>query len=190
MPIYCFYNKKTTMNNDESFIKLPLSLIKDERFTLTESAIIAYKMGYKNYFANNQTVADLFGVTKKTVCVAFQKAKKYNIIKSEQLVMETIMEQSSSYYTVTSSYPNVTNDYIRVTGSYHTVTDELHYGNSKEPVSPMKTDLLLDNDKIIDKIIDKKEYKIADNIIKNSYPNVTPSIMNQFDELFPEYKKL
>ncbi len=186
---YTLISTKTTMNNDESFIRLPMSLIKDNRFTLTESAIIAYRLGYKNYFANNQSVADLFGVSKKTVCVAFQKAKKYGIVKSEQLVIETRMEQSGSYLTVTGSYITVTDDYPTVTACYPTVTDELHYGNSKEAISPMKTDLLLDNDKILNKIIDKKEDKIADNIITNSYPTVTPSIMNQFDELFSEYKK-
>ena len=84
MPIYCFYYNKTTMKNDESFIKLPLSLLQDKRLPIMRASIIAYRLGFKEYFASPQSVADLFRVSTNTVYTAFRYGEKYGYLHQQK----------------------------------------------------------------------------------------------------------
>ena len=178
--IYCFYNNKTTMNNDESFIKLPLSLLQDTRLTLTRANIIAYRLGFKEYFASPQSVADLFGVKVNAVHVAFRMGEKYGYLppteKKNRKVKTTIPTNTTTIPTNTTTIP--------------TNTQKYSYEYTKEADSPMKTDLLLDNDKIIDKKViletklDTDKIQQTVSVRSNDKPQ-----SDWFDKQFDDMKK-
>jgi len=138
---------------NEPFLKIPHSVLLHTELSWLEKIIISYRLSYgeEKYFASNEYVAEYFSTTKKTVCVAFQKARKLGILPQEQMLMNVIINQSGSYVQVTGSYVQVTGSYVQVTGSYVQVTgsyvqviNELPTGNQQSVILPMKTDVLLD----------------------------------------------
>ena len=142
------------MKEDQYFLKIPNSVLYTDPSKLTwlEKVIVSYRLSYGDkFYASNEHVAEQFFTTKKTVMQAYQKARDCGILPPEQMLMDTIITQSGSHFTVTGSYDNVINSHFTVTGSHlqvsgshFTVTDESPIGERKEAVSPMKNDLLLD----------------------------------------------
>jgi hypothetical protein len=179
------------MNNDESFIKLPLSLLQDTRLTLTRANIIAYRLGFKEYFASPQSVADLFRVTTNTVHTAFRLGEKYGYLPATEKKNRKVKTTNP---TITSTNPTITSTNPTITSTNPTITQKYSYDYKKEADSPMKTDLLLDNDKIIDKIIDKKvilETKLDTDKIQQTVSvrsNDKPQ-SDWFDKQFDDMKK-
>lgn len=82
----------------EPFIIIPKSLWADERFTAIERMIIAYRIGFADdYKVKNTTVAEAFGVSKRKVEQAFHKAIEHGLIQPEQMLMDTIIQESGSF---------------------------------------------------------------------------------------------
>jgi hypothetical protein len=148
-------NKKDNTQQSEPFLSIPHSLLHinpDQKLSWLEKIIIAYRLSYGDrWFASNEHTANKFFTTKKTVCIAFKKARKLGILPEEQILVDDIINQSgsanfkeSSYLQVTDSHLQVTSSHLQVTSSHLQVTAELPTGNQKTANLPMKTDDLLD----------------------------------------------
>jgi len=200
------------MKNDESFIKLPLSLLQDTRLPLMRASIIAYRLGFKEYFASPQSVADLFRVSTNTVYTAYRYGEKYGylpptekknrkvkttnptITTTNPTITTTNPTITTTNPTITTTNPTITTTNPTITTTNPTITQKYSYDYKKEADSPMKTDLLLDNDKIIDKIIDKKvilETKLDTDKIQQtvSVRSTDKPQSDWFDKQFDDMKK-
>jgi hypothetical protein len=143
------------MKNDESFIKLPLSLLQDTRLPLMRASIIAYRLGFKEYFASPQSVADLFRVKVNAVHVAFRMGEKYGYLppteKKNRKVKTTIPTNTTTIPTNTQKYS---------------------YEYKKEADSPVKTASLLDT--VLDTVLDNVSNTISET--KSDTDKIPPTV--------------